>query len=451
MKKFFLSAISLCAAAALAAGSALPASAEAAAYPDIGGGELAFTSITDYAVDGENLCAVAEGKKITVLKDGVQTVHTFDYEVDSLDYSEGKFYHSFTSSESSKSYHVLPDVPGQLGETARFEPHTFSLPYTPAGSQYTYNIDGSSGILYIWDGKSTAETKSDGKYSLLKEYGGKVYVVKTTTSLSQSSVLCTVDGTTVTDYDMTYKNYPLLEEIPEGGSAKALKAFSPAPSIKHVESADITELDLEELKEGASLPVVSPKEHTQEGYTGNVLLLCSTDIAAIIAVGDKAYMCDASKISPLSDVTLSEPETASATVNSPEWAYSLPFISGATKLFKIETGEKVTVTKKLSSADFPQLAHDFYLVEKETGEGQTEQGYVAKEFLELASGGGYNESGSSTIGDPSPSEDDYVKTVVLVLAVVLLVLLGAGYLIWISTSGKSKKSDKPEEDAGDKK
>lgn len=420
--------ISVCVAASMAA-APIYAQAETAGYPDIYDRPLEFESLTDFALAQDGSAAFAVGNGITLLKNGETQVIEFGSAVTDVDLCEadGNWYYALEGKEGIFA----------LGADA-LPPEGYSLqkndPTFFCFGDYYYTIDSNTGALFIDQAiDAPRQTVSDGVYSKLKIYQNKLYVLKNIDGQSPRAAVCSVEGTTVTELGLMWSNYSLLTGVGENGVAQTLKEYFTEPSVTTVAAATtVTEVNLEGLEPNGTFDVGDPKASTQIWQEPKqALLLATAENLALVSVGGKAYILNSARTEGKIVLPFGAAESSAATVNADDYAYSAPFMCGATKLFKIEAGEQVTVVNKLSADGV--LGHDYYVVEKTAQDGTKLAGYVAGNFLEPAEGGTANEGGSTPLPDPDPHYDSNARTVILVVTVVLLVLIAAGYITWVCT------------------
>lgn len=413
--------------------------AEEPQYPSVFREERQFTALNDFAMGGgKNV--FADGDKLVVLEG--ESLSEFDAggSVTRLDFYDGHFVYTV----SGKDY-ILPD---DMSATPAEDTHGHAA--------YSFEDVTLGGYLYYFDnsGKFMALDKSTNAPSAVfenpvkvKEYGGVIYGVA-------ENVFYSVTGPQASPVKVYYSNFAKLERLPVGSVASALSAYNPSPSFVRVDKGGaLTEVDIESLsplgQDGKPLtpPAYIPVkdiDDTHGGLEGNGLLLCEAGESRIILLGGKTYITSPGNAPTYAQMPIpAATEGTFATANAPERAYALPFACGATIAFEISAGEKLNVVSGLLSKEqIPVLQNDFYIVEN--GDGQ--RGYVIADFLEV--GKIYDEGGASEVPEPDPQTGNYIKTVILVLVVVILVLITAGYLTWLATSPKRKTSQDVLEDDG---
>lgn len=438
MKKIFTALFCACLAAAIsfASLSAL-AEPERETYPDIFDNPLTFGSLVGFAYSSDTSAAFADEHRITLLTGDDITEFDTTATIADVDCENGKFYYSVTGG----TVYALPENPGNMpGEVAS---HTMQHEYESgiyAFGEYGYEI--REGKLTIWGGGQNIVTKTDGRYFGLKKYGEKLYILMETEGESAECTVWQIDGMELTQKIFNYSNYDKLTQIPADGAALMLKEFEVLPKRVELTGASLTEISLDNISETDKFFNVQDPKAATSAQSGSALLLAETDIAAIVAIGSRTYITDKANTASPAPFTFDSPDRPAATANCGEWVYSNLFISPATRLVEIRAGEKLTVLNKIAQSAYPQLAHDFYLVQN----ADDVKGYVCAEFLNLTDSAESNEGGASTLPDRDPQYADNVRTVVLVLVVVLLVLVAAGYLIWLGTHGKKRTVKSDDED-----
>lgn len=450
MKKICLAAIATCLALSVTA-APLAASAEGknqADYPEVFTTPVTFDALTDFAVANENLMAFADGETVVLWRNEVRIAFDLGQEVKAVGYAEGKFYYTLSSSNSPA--YVLPeDEGGDLGQAAESLPEGI---FDKVTSRDVTNPDNPKQILYHY------YYEGDEVFSVLNQQNSKVTsfagvsgvkVYNDTLYAIYENGLCTISGETQSAIELVYSNYDLLTKIAVGDSYEQLKTLNSAPMLVTIASgSSITSFEINNLTGTSEVfPIVNPRQSTvttEQQLTG--LLIWETGNASVIAIGTQCYILNGGNVSAKVGMTLTPTEGVEATVNAADWAHSTPYMSNPTRIFEIAPAEKVTVLNKISADSYPQLAHDFYLIKNAQGQ----QGYVAAEFLEIDSPV-FDEDPPTTIVDPDPHTDDYIRIVVLVLVIVVLVLCAAGYVTWVATSNNRKKPSKDGEvDLGSK-
>lgn len=403
--------------------------AEINGYPDIIREPLKFQNLIDYAV-GENGVVFADGEKLILW---TPDELTFEYEIGpalkSVDYEDGVYYYS----NGGETY-ILPDSPDGLpGETAE---HDFSEPtaYNSEDGEYYYTYDEEN-VFYVLH-KSTRETFEFKDFKQVKQYNNVLYSVN-------NNELYSIEAERAEKKDYYYSNFYLLTQVGLGNALETLRTFSDKPcKVTISEGSSLTEFKLDEITiDNEHFNIKEPMQNTHNDISGGALLLADTGETQVVAIGSKTYILNKSGVTVSGEITFQPIENAKAAPNIEEYAHSLPFTSDSTRIFKILPTDSLKVISLIPKAQNPELAHDFYLVEKESPEGGV-RGYVEAEFLNSLEYPEFNEGGSTFIPDPAPQNDDHVKTVVLILVIILLILIAAGYMTWLITTHKSDSKPK---------
>ena len=402
---------------ALSAQGGIAAFAEAGdtIYPDNGDfvKALTFTSLTDYAVDGETY-AFADGNTVLVYGEGNLTEYEFEEKVEKLDYSDGILYYStvsgtFTLPDSEKAEY-------QFGEEIDLLRH----------NGFIYDLN--DGELTAYNSDTHEHTPFEGVYSDLKVYGEKLYALG-------GNVLYSINGAEATEISLEYADFTATQKICIGNSPAELKKtslkFVEVEAGTYMTEVDLTSLDGDFFTAGKTLK-------TEEKITA--LFLCNTGNASIIAIGDTSYILLQSKTKATEVECYVEKEFDNATVIGNR-IYATPYVIIGTSSVSNAAGMIVSVLNKLEYDGV--LGSAFYEVMYMTEDKTTHVGYVADGFLTEYIIEDNNDP--NIIPDPGHSEKNNTKTVVLILIVVILVLIAVGYLLYIATSDKRKKNKKQQE------
>ena len=395
-------------------------------YPDEGEftKKLTFTSLTDYAVDGEAY-AFSEhtegGDSVKVFKKGTLTEYPVEGDVDGIDYFDGVLYY-----QSGETVYSLPD-----NAESEYTLNKFDDEIKCGGFLYYYDDQGA---LTVYDMQNkTADTLSSG-FSNLKVYDKTVYAVR-------GNNLYKFDGAIHELIEFTYSDYGATNTIEIGQAVTNLTQDYALKFVTVAEGSFMTEIDLTDV----GGPYFRTKETTHATEDTLALLLCYTGNAAVVAVGEKSYITLKTSVTETSVNCYKEPDFTKATVIGNR-IYASPFVvSGTTALFPA-TGEVVTILHKV---EHPSLGNSFYEVEydvtDENGEvtgtktGYVTDGFLRKEIIE-------DNKDPVEIPDANYSEKNDVRKVILILMVVILVLAAAGYLTYAGTAGKFKKDKHKEND-----
>lgn len=411
------SAITTAAAALFAAlGAAAYAETAETAYPadEDFTRTLSFTSLGDYAVNGDEylfLDTADAGQQLVHYKEGEVTAYGSDETVTAVDCIDGVFCYSTAS-----AVYTLDGGSSEVTPTGSVTTLTIS--------PYIYYLYG--GVLKITDYTNNTITTAEGSYSLLKEYGEKAYAVC-------DNVLYVFDGTAGTAVELSYTDYSVTENIGAGDTASALLNYTLAfADVK--EGAYMTEVSLETV--GDCFNADGSAETVKAAADTVALVLCYTGNAAIIAIDGQSYITLASALTERTFEYDAENGYEYATVTGSS-IYASPFVASASAVYKNVSGEVVKILHRLTYEGV--LDYVFYEVSY-TSDGTTYTGYVAEGFLTEYI---YAEDEEPTeVEEENYTESSDVKTVLLVLAAILLVLTAAGYLTFVATSRKKKDKNK---------
>lgn len=449
MKKFLFTVCSICIAASAVASPLSVFAAEAAAepdYPEIFDDSLTFENLTDFAIADDNLIVFADGQTIVHWEKEITTRYEFKFPVADVDYDAetGNFYYSL---EGDSTSYILPSSPEELpGEESE---HSYDAPYEFLqrdifeGYHYYYNTKTNIFTVVNQSAGANENTTELGGFFNAKVYNQKLFAIN-------DNNLYQIVGATPEIIKFTYSNFDKLTTIPVGDIPEKLNTyelFRDTPKYVNItEGVRVTEFDLNLLAPLAAdgtilsapeyFPISQPREKTHTNISGPALLLCESGNACVVAQKNRVFILNNANITPLADVqkvAVTQGTTAAVNVVG-EYAHSLPYMSNATRTFALAPNEVVTVLYEISE---DLLAHKFYIVENAEGE----RGYVVDEFLGEFNVPVPDESNATTTPDPDPHTDDYVRTVVIVLVIIALLLITAGYITWVSTSNKQKSTD----------
>lgn len=435
MKKLATVTISLCTALTLLLCGGATALADDAAQPVYPEDKFVrhvgdeFRNISDFAVDGEKY-AFADGKTIAVIEGGKHTPRETDSTVTALDCEGGVFYYrdgsgnAFTLSDKKAAEHAFTDKT------------TIVL-----NDESLYRLL-PDGLYYYEKDNATPERVGQAEQSFykLKEYGDRVFALC-------DKLLYRIEGTTATLIDLTFTDYSAASSIPVGNTAERIKSFN-IDELHFVTingGAYMTEVDLDKLS-GASFAVgntVKSGEADAPAAGKQALLLCTVgenDSVAIITVSGKCYIMSAANTTAEQRSALTAPDDghSSATVSVAQgYAYSSPFVCDGTKIFELKSGDSVQILGVVLKTASGELARDFYKIQYVGDDGVSRTGYVP--FGYVSNFSEFKEKEPSKTEDPEFTEDNAVKTVVLVIIVVALVLVAVGYLTYVATADRKKK------------
>lgn len=422
--KYFVAAITaaiLCSAALNAGGAAFADAGEQTEYPEI------FTEsvydnvgqITDYAV-GDGATAIADGNKVIIISDDQKTEYDFGYNVRAVDCEKIDGETVFYCRDASGKSYSLPDKTEAE--------HDFTVKDTVPTGKFTYYT--FEGVIYSLE-LPTTTTKLDG-CSLLKEYGGKAYVVK-------ENKIHALNGTDTEVLNLFYTDFKSAGNIAVGDSLSKLRTFGGTQFVMLTAGAFKTEVDLNDFS-GRYFKTGKTSAAT-EGETA--LLLCTTGNAALVINGSDCYITLARNTEPVTRGAESEPAFANATVCVPyDFVYASPALVDGVKLKRLDWGAQVKVLALLSAEYSPELSCDFYKISYTDDSGIPQTGYIPCNFLTEYK---TDDAVLDEIPDPGHNEEDLTKTVMITVLIIALVLIALGYLVYVGTSGKDKKSKKSKE------
>lgn len=376
--------------------------------------------MTDYAVSGESYAFLCDGT-VTLISDDAR----YDYAVGAvaLDCSGGTFYYS-----DGQDTYDLSDTQTPVD----YEWTTFTNPIVNGDGEYKL-LDG---VISFCPAESTLYTAVDGTYSAMKIYGGTVYALG-------GGRLYAIVQTDAALIDAAYTDYSVTAQIPVGDTAAHLAAFN-LEELHYVTvnaGAYLTQIDADKL-DGTYFEVGDTFLAGGGAISAgeSALLLCTAGAdgeVSLIASGSACYLLRTENTTAAARSALTDTQFNQATVSiASAYAYASPYISSATQLFEIKSGDVVSVLGTVTTASSPELAHDFYKIVYTDGDGSAHTGYVPYGYVSQFT---YVETEPAVTQDPAYTEDNLIKTVVLVLVVIVLVLIAAGYLAFIGTSDRRKK------------
>lgn len=378
---------------------------------------LTFSNLNDYAAGG-GAYAFADGRTVLLYDNGNISDYSFESRVNALDYADGTFY----CKTDGGSVYSLPYVHGD--EKADYEmPEPEN---TLIAGEYVYTLTGTS--LKIADFQSDTIHIADGEYSNLKKFGSAVYAMS-------GNVVYEFTGSERGELNLDYADYAATQIIKVGQAATMLKEYSAPVFVTVAEGAHMTEVNLES----------TDGENFDTGVTVSAgkdtvaLLLCYTGNAAVISVGGDGYILLKSNVTETEAVRYSTPEYEYGRIITSDGIYSSPYMAGGTK---ITDGAGLTV-KVLNKVDYiGVLLTSFYEIEFTAADGETRKGYVAQAHVIKTDYVKEDDKKPTEFPDPGHSEEGNTRTVLIIFAVVLLVLVAVGYLAFAATADKRKKEKK---------
>lgn len=430
VKKKLLLTTSLC---ALILGGSLGATFTANAeamdsYPSDFTRTVTFTELKDYAVNGEEYIFL-DGQDLYKLGGGsYEKVDCGEKTVTAVGW-KGEFFYSADGGNFTLN--------GETTDITAEQRTSFTL------NNYYYYV--KEGAVKVLDERTDEVTSLDG-FDNLKNYGNKAFAVK-------ENAVYEIDGVTPISCRLEYSDFSDTLNIAVGDTADKLNTYNiETPHFVKLKSgAYLTEIDAESL--GETFTAGKTVKVGEEVTAQSALLLCKTgnsDGISIVMIADgaksKCYMMRTDSTTEVTRTALStELDKNRATVTiSKGYMYSSPYVCGITQLAEINAGELFEIVGIAKKQTNPELVRDFYLVK--TAEGQT--GYVPLEYVSLFT---YVEKDPAQTVDPDYSEEDEVKSVVLIIIVIALVLIALGYMVFVGTSKKKDDKKKSDDKSTDKK
>mgnify|MGYP001028679976 FL=1 len=388
---------------------------------------LEFSSLTDFAVNGDEYAFIEHGEtfdSVKLHKGDSLTTHEFgEGEIlTALDCADGKFYYSLKNEESGDKVYSLPDKAESDHTMPEAEAKT-----TIVLGDYIYKLSNTQlTVAYIDETDHSKDFLKtlDGEYKNLKRFGDAVYAVK-------SNGLYSFDGSEEKLLEFKYIDYSSTLEIAVGSTQTDLTANYSLKFVTIGAGSYMTEVDLTNLG----------GEHFEAKQTQLIaedtlaLLLCYTGNAAVVAIGEKSYVTLKTSVTETEQTCTTEPEFGHATVTGNR-IYASPFVIVGTSVLFPATGAIVEIKNKI---EHEVLGSAFYEVEYADADGNKHIGYVTEGFLTE-----YiieDNKPPYEYPDPNHSEKTDTRTVILILLVVILVLAAISYIAYVLTSDKRKKKN----------
>lgn len=434
MKKYAFLTTSLCAvlgASLCFGGAAAFAETDDGAldhYPDTFLKEITFENADDYAV-GDGKLAVLQGTTIYEYSDDVKTTLGCENKtVKSVWYAnDGALCYG---NDNGVFYYETDEKADITVETAFFV------------NGYGYQTDPETGFVVVTGKAPDYESSTLNGHTRLKKCNDKAYALN-------DGALYELVGKDPHKVTFTYLDDTLKILIGNARDVLATTVDRPAfVSLK--QGAFLTEVDIDGedgdcFKTGETLKVGAGVN------ASTALLLAKTganDGVSIIMVSDgaksKCYLLrtvDADAVTRSGALT---EMSKSATVTVADgFVYTRPFVCASTHLkdngteYKIKSGDALKVVGEVTKTNNPELLRDFYKVELTTSDGATPvYGYVPTGYVSLFT---YVEPPEVETPDPDYSDENLIRPVILILLVVILVLTAGAYVIYVFSSGKTKK------------
>lgn len=435
VKKLLALTTALCSLAIAANFGAASAFAEADGglneYPQDFTEDIVFESLDDYAV---------RGNKFAFLEKGV----IFEYDGEN-------FYGYQDDGIAVKAVYYADNGALCYGNDSGIFEHGTDEPVeitkeTVTAFGYVYS-DGENGLKIYRLGDDNAITCKG--YSNPKEYGNTVYAVFE----NKLWTFGNDDPTTPVPLNLSYLDFSDTKSISTDGVTDSLKSMSAEkPQFVSLKSgAYMTKVSADKLDgkyfsvdDYQKDTVTAGKEITAE--TALLLATAGTDgcISMVMLCGEANSACYILRTADTSatdrDSVKYETGDLAATVTVADgYIYTAPYVCKSTQLVNIKAGDIVKVAGEVTKATNPELVRDFYKVEFTTADEETVTGYVPFGYVSPYK---YEEKPPVETPDPDYDEGDLIKPVVLIIVVIALVLIAAGYLIFVATDGKIKKSEK---------
>jgi cell division protein FtsL len=402
--------------------NATAAYAETQVYPENFKNTLTFSSLTDYAVNGDNY-AFAEGTSLSILTvssdDSTLTTYDCGFEIKRLEYEGDNLY---LSDAEQNSY--------------LYSGSTSKVSYTFQEKQTRVEVDGylyffGNGSLCWLNDQGDMDTFGEG-YTNLKLCGDKAYIVK-------DNVLYNLNANQVTPVSLEYTDFSAASTIEIGDIAAKLKGNYSTSTVTVESGAYCTQIDLDEVG-GTYFKAIKT---VRLSGVKSALLLTNIGNASIIIMNDgdecNSYITLTSSLTPTAYKT-AECDITKAYTLMQTGIYSAPFISEATKIASLPQAAELEVTAKFS---LTFMDFDYYQVSYTDADGQKVSGYVAANLLSQYSFS--SEQGEDEVIKGDFDYTNVTEKVILVLLIVCLVIVAIAFLTITGTrnSKRSKKSKNP--------
>lgn len=419
---------------AIACGGAIAANA-AEKYPE----NSSFTKhaefsdgISDFAA-GDGGFAFAHGNFITVIKEDKRFDYSHTSAVKAVEFAEGTFYFL----DSADACYSLPDKAPAEGVTFQSDGDGGNGEKEIKTAEYIYLLLTGSNELWYRQVGTASLSQISGTFSHLKLYGGEAYAMKEGEVLRLNGA--STDKISGADGTLTYKDYS------ETGDIDVPASFADDVKTPHLEFVTINAgayYTRVYIDGAASGKFRVDEESTKPAAGGELaLLICRTGGSAIISIGDECYILLEGSVttSPQEGAKVAMPEGSRGSMLEPI-IYSTPFATSGTRIGAYTAGKSVKLVSKISSN---VLQFGFYEVEYDDGTGKTVKGYMPEGYLLVGFEYADDENPNIT---PTPKEDyseeNAIKTVLLIVIIAALLLAAIGYVIFVATSDKRKKSGK---------
>ena len=380
---------------------------------------LAFSSLNDFATDGEKF-AFADGANLYVYQTesveagvyyGSLSVYSHTCAIDSVALDDGLYFKG-----ADGVCYLYGTVPTACD-------YTFANATTIATQGYIYNL--------VCTSLGAFDLATNQSHAILGEFENIKMVSDSVFALVDGGV-ATLNGVERNDLHFTYTDYSPTKNIATGDVFSKINDSYNLAFASLSTGATITTVDLN----GAQSSVFTVGETVVSATGTAVLVVYKTTNLAIVAIGDKAYLTHPDYLIDLA-TGQTENDLPSGYALADVMAYSSPFMSTATEVATLKKGAQVIVKEKISHG---ALFKDFYFIEFQTENG-TASGYVPAPNLSVYAFEGENNK-ENIVAGPQNYETN-VETVILVMILVTLVIMTIAYLTIVGTKpSKKKKKEK---------
>ncbi len=432
------------------------ASIDTTIYPESYTYELSFEDLHDYSIEDDNYI-FADGNKVIVLQGDDMNYWEMSSDVTNVDVQDGVFYCMYEKG----SYVLSGSSWSAADEDHDFTPRSSSYMETDEELGYSLVYAGENtyrtnqyGLIidYVFEDTVASETKTG--YSMLRYYNDTVYAVC-------DNEVFAFDGIDETPIVFTYIDFQDADEIAIGNSLEkmqeiditnlckvTLKSETSAGDPVYMSSISLEDSDIRgEYFKVSDTFQVTDSSTLKAG--DDALLLCTVGNAYIVSYQRDVYIM-AQSGADVSVIPLEDSDIPAATAIETFSAYYTPFIKECNSYFDLITAQSYDIVGELTQETYPFLAYDFYVISTDetddNGETITINGYVPSGAMSEYT---YPPETPSTTSEDEPSYDNYIRTVVLVIVLVALILALAGYLIFVATGSKRRKSSSLNQDGDD--
>lgn len=406
---------------------------------------LEFSSLADYAFEGEKSAfadATPSGSRLYVIApdefgDNRLTTVDCSFAIDEMEYHEGTLYLQSSQSEiySYSEGEISPAVHAPLAS----RPNTV----TDSRTGYMYLIaeaENSFGLVAYSSQSALSNIFADG-CSKLKKIGDEIYIIN-------EGTLYNVYENSAKPMSFGYVDLTLADALSAGNAAELLKEdYEVQTAVVHPQTAEgkhayVTKIDISSL--GETFTAQGTERLIADRQA---LVLASSGNAAIVLMaddeGEPACYITLADALEMTAYTPADNDMDKAYARSEVTIFTRPYMCDATVADTVESGTVFTVLEKCS---LELTDGAFYRVEY-TAEGQTRQGFAVGRSLSPYTFAAENDT-EQTTGDKNFTYDNPWQTVVAVLLIVLLVLVGVGYVTFYATkkSAKANKKQAPPSD-----